>query len=156
MRQCCPACTSTQSPDPFFRCGWLFTFPVTDFQAIPAGILKEDGIVARFLVERTLNIPRACAYDKRGQALDLAQTVGPKRETTFIGGMLWRLRHSHKLRLAIRSFGLVLQPSFDCDLACEPQRGQERLIKRPRLRKAAYSEIYVIETPSHHWSRHSD
>src|SRR5215813_1904004 len=101
MRQCCPACASTKSPDPFFRCSWLFTFSVTDFQAIPAGILKEDGVVARFLVERALNIPCAGAYDKRGEPLDFAQTVGPKRDTTFIGGMLWRLHHSHKLRRAI-------------------------------------------------------
>src|SRR5262249_62256566 len=100
-------------PTPF-RCGWLFAFSVTDFQAIPARIFKEDGVVARFFVERALNIPRAGAYDELGEALDFAQTVGPKRDTTFIGGMLWRLRHSHKLHRAVRSRGLVLQPSFDC------------------------------------------
>src|SRR5215831_19477046 len=99
MRQCCPACTSTQSPDPFFRCGWLFTFPVTDFQAIPAGILKEDGVVARFLVERALNIPCAGAYDKRGEPLDFAQTCRPKT------------RHDIHWRYAVATPSLPQTPS---------------------------------------------
>ena len=61
----------------------------------------------------------------------------------------WRLCDPDKFGRTICPGCLILQPPLDLNIAREPERRQEHLIKLPRLGKAAHSEINVIETPPH-------
>src|SRR5262249_3053602 len=113
MRQCCPACASTKSPDPFFRCGWLFTFSVTDFQAIPAGILEKNGVINGFpglgsFVRGAFDAPGSGADSDRRQPIHRTDAVRPKRDPTLVGTVVRRLCDAEKLGRAILSFGLEL------------------------------------------------
>jgi hypothetical protein len=130
----------------------LFAFPVTNLKMITAGILKEDGVVMRVFVGWSLHISRAGLNGDRSQPINLADTVSPKRDPALVGDMLRRLRHPNKLWHAIGSSRLILQPPLNLGIAREAERGQEHLIKRPRLGEAAHSEINVIEATSHQWN----
>ncbi len=56
----------------------------------------------------------------------------------------------------LRSFRLIPQPALDLDLSREPERGQERFIKRPHLSEVAHPKINVIKTAAHPWNKDSD
>jgi hypothetical protein len=95
---------------------------VADFQAIAAGILEENGIVARpFVISWAFDIPRSRPDDDLSQPVDLAGTVCPEGDAALVGEVSRRLDDTKKLSSAVRSSRFKLQPAFDPNVAREPQ-----------------------------------
>ena len=70
---------------------------VADFQTIAAGILEEDGIVARpFVISWAFDIPRSRPDDDLSQPVDLAGTVCPEGDPALVGDMPRRLSDAKK------------------------------------------------------------
>jgi len=69
---------STASRLPLFR-------EVGDFELESVGILEEDGVVVLLFIDRSFNITCASMDHDLSQPVDLADTIGPKGDSTLVG-----------------------------------------------------------------------
>jgi hypothetical protein len=122
---------------------------VANLETIAAGILEENSVVVTVFIAWPFNISCTCLNHKCCQFVDLAYTVGPQGDPTFVGDVFRRFRHPEEFGRAIGSFRLILQPSLNLGIPREPEGWQERLIKRPRLSEAAHPKINVIKKATH-------
>ena len=122
--------------------------PVTDFEAIAAGVFKERGVVTGFVVHRPFDV--ACANLRREfrESVHGRPAFRPERNPVFVGHVRGRLCDSEKFRGHL-ACAFKLQPSFDGDPLGKPQRREQPLIERGHIGQPGHSQINVVEKPFH-------
>src|SRR5207249_9700392 len=97
----------------------------------------------------SFDVSSSCTDGDLSQLVNLADTVGPKRDAAFVRTVLGRLSDAEKLRGAICAGSLKLQPPLDRGVARETEGGQEHLVEQSCLRKVSHPEINVIVASLH-------
>jgi hypothetical protein len=87
------------------------------------------------------------------QSVDLMETVGAECNPAFVRHVPVRLRHTDELGSPVTPRRFIRQPAVDPGLARESKRRQKHFIERPYFGEIAHSEIDVIETTPHGYTR---
>ena len=97
---------------------------VAHFKAIPAGILKEHGVIAGFVVHWSFDVAGAGTFGDLRHPVNLVRVRCPESNSVLVGDMAGRFGNTEELcDVAIGS--LKLQPAFDASVARKPQRRQQ-------------------------------
>jgi hypothetical protein len=124
---------------------------VADFQPVPTRIFKEDGVVARLVGNRSLDVAGPGVFRDVCDAIHLVGAFGPERDAVLVGDVTRRLGDAEEFGdVAIGCF--KLQPTIDGNFAGEAQSGQQLPIELRNVGEARHPQINVVVTARHGFS----